>query len=56
MTKATGFHISLSGGKNSCAVALIIYNMCCLLFDHIVNRNCIEVLVDLRKVLRDEKY
>lgn len=52
MSKATGFHISLSGGKNSCAVALIVYNMCCLVFDHIVNRNSNEVLVDLRRVLQ----
>ena len=32
---ARGFFLPLSGGLDSCSVALIVYNMCCLVWKHI---------------------
>lgn len=53
MSKAGGLHISLSGGKNSCAVALIVYNMCCLLYYHIISKGYeVSVLKDLRRIIK----
>lgn len=57
MSKASGFHISLSGGKNSCTVALIVYNLCCLLFNHIKSKNYEDsVLKDLRRIVKNAGY
>jgi NAD+ synthase (glutamine-hydrolysing) len=55
-SKKNGFHIPLSGGKNSAAVALIVYNMCQIIHRHIVDESSEEVLFDLRKILKDNEY
>jgi NAD+ synthase (glutamine-hydrolysing) len=34
-SKARGFFLPLSGGLDSCTVALIVYNMCYLVFEQI---------------------
>ena len=34
-SKARGFFLPLSGGLDSCTVALIVYNMCYLLFNQL---------------------
>jgi NAD+ synthase (glutamine-hydrolysing) len=57
MSKASGFHISLSGGKNSCSVALIVYNLCCLVYNHIANKGYEDtILKDLRKIVNNPTY
>ena len=57
MSKASGFHISLSGGKNSASVALIVYNMCCVVYNHIINKGHEDtILKDLQKIVKDPKY
>lgn len=57
MSKASGFHISLSGGKNSGSVALMVYNLCCLLYKHLSTKGYEDtILKDLRKIVKDEKY
>ena len=57
ISKSSGFHISLSGGKNSCTVALMVYNMCCLVYKHITTKGYEdEVLSDLRRIVKEDKY
>lgn len=57
MSKASGFHIALSGGKNSCSVALIAFNLCCLLYNHIISKGYEDqVLRDLRRIVRDAGF
>jgi len=54
---ARGFYLSLSGGLDSCAAVLTVYNMCHLVYDAIVNnKDADQVLSDLRKVLRKKNY
>ena len=36
-SRARGFFLPLSGGMDSCATALMVYNMCFLIFDQIKN-------------------
>jgi NAD+ synthase (glutamine-hydrolysing) len=56
-SKARGFFLPLSGGLDSCAVALIVYNMCYLLYQQINNSaDSQQILQDLRKVLKDKDY
>lgn len=50
---ASGFFLPLSGGVDSSAVALIVFNMCKLLVEEAKKPS---VLGQLRKVLRDDKY
>ena len=57
MSKASGFHVSLTGGKNSTTVGLIVYNMCCILYNHIVNKGSEDhVINDLRTIVRNPSY
>jgi NAD+ synthase (glutamine-hydrolysing) len=57
MSKANGFHVSLSGGKNSATVALIVYNLCCLLYNHITKKGYEDtVLKDLRRIVNNPEY
>ena len=56
MSKTNGFHISLSGGKNSTSVALIIFNLCRLVYNHITIQGSVEVLADLRTIIKDKIY
>jgi NAD+ synthase (glutamine-hydrolysing) len=54
-SRARGFFLPLSGGLDSCAVALMVYNMCFLIYDQIKNTaQSKEMLDELRKVLRDK--
>ena len=55
-SKATGFFLALSGGADSAAVALTVYNMCKVLIDEIVKRKKRSVLEELRAVLKDKNY
>jgi len=50
---ARGFFLPLSGGLDSCTVALIVYNMCCLVYKHIAEKKNESILNDLRKVIRN---
>jgi len=56
-SRARGFLLPLSGGLDSCSVAVIVYNMCYLLCNQI-NRSdqSEEILENLRHVLRDKNY
>lgn len=36
-SKASGFFLALSGGLDSCSVALTVYNMCFIVFKEIKN-------------------
>ncbi len=57
MSKASGFHVCVSGGKNSATVALIVYNLCCLLYNHITNKGYEDsVLRDLRRMVNNDQY
>jgi NAD+ synthase (glutamine-hydrolysing) len=57
-SRARGFFLPLSGGLDSCTVALIVYNMCYLLYQQISSRSyhSQQILDDLRKVLREKDY
>jgi NAD+ synthase (glutamine-hydrolysing) len=55
-SKANGFFLALSGGADSAAVALVVYNLCKLLFKEVVTSKKVEVLAELRTVLKDPSY
>lgn len=55
-SKASGFFLPLSGGLDSCAVAVIVYNMCCIVHSEITEENNQNALNDLRKIIKDENY
>jgi len=56
-SRARGFFLPLSGGLDSCAVALMVYNMCFLIYDQIKHTaQSEEILSELRKVLREKDY
>ena len=46
----------LSGSIDSCAVALVVYNMCVVLCNEIMIRKSKQILRDLRKVLKKSDY
>lgn len=46
----------LSGGLDSCTVALVVYNMCHLLYTQMQTPQRDEILGQLRKVLREKDY
>jgi NAD+ synthase (glutamine-hydrolysing) len=50
---ASGFFLPLSGGIDSAAVALIVFNMCKLLVDECKKPS---VLLQLRKVLKNDEF
>eukprot|EP00842_Homolaphlyctis_polyrhiza_P000801 jgi/Hompol1/1721/HPOL_000260-RA len=49
-TKSGGFFLPLSGGVDSCASALIVYSMCELVCDSLVNKDA-KVKADLEAIL-----
>jgi NAD+ synthase (glutamine-hydrolysing) len=49
--KAQGFFLPLSGGLDSCSVALIVYSMCTLVMDAIKLRKDPQILQDLRRIV-----
>lgn len=55
-TGASGFFLPLSGGADSSAVAVIVYNMGCLLYEAIVKENNTKVLNDFRKIIKDPEF
>jgi NAD+ synthase (glutamine-hydrolysing) len=55
-TKTAGFFLPLSGGLDSCAVAVVVYNMCCIVYTDIARENNMKVLEDLRTIVRDPKF
>lgn len=52
---ASGFFLPLSGGVDSSSVAIIVYSMCRLIVEHVTHQND-QVLVDVRKVVKDSSY
>lgn len=54
-SNANGFFLPLSGGIDSCSVALIAYSMCILVCATIEKGN-ISVLNDIRRICCDERY
>jgi NAD+ synthase (glutamine-hydrolysing) len=56
-SKARGYFLAMSGGLDSCAVALIVYNMCYLLYNQINHKpQSKELLGELQKILKDKEY
>jgi NAD+ synthase (glutamine-hydrolysing) len=55
-SKASGYFLALSGGADSAAVSLVVYNMCKLLMEEIGKRKKRSILDELRNVVRDKKY
>jgi len=55
-TGASGYFLPLSGGADSSAVAVIVYNIGYLVFEAITKENDTNVLNDLRKIVKDEKF
>lgn len=55
-TGACGFCLPLSGGLDSTATAMAVYNMCDILFKHIVDQGDVSVLETLRKVIRKPDF
>ena len=56
-SKARGFFLPLSGGLDSCSVALLTYNMCFLLYNQIkLSDQSEEILGHLRNILQDKDY
>lgn len=55
-TGASGFFLPLSGGADSSAVAVIVYNIGYLLYEAIVKENDTKILNDFRKIVRDPEF
>lgn len=55
-SRASGYFLALSGGADSAAVALVVYNMCKLLVKEINEKRKTQILEELRIVLRDKNY
>lgn len=53
-SKANGFFLPLSGGADSSSVAMIVSNMCKILFNEISKNNFL--LSQIRKVVKDENF
>ena len=53
---ASGFFLPLSGGVDSCSVAIIVYSMCTLIVDFLERTKDENVLKDLRKVWKHDFY
>ena len=54
---ARGFFLPLSGGLDSCAVTLIVFNMCHLICNQIRNKHQSEELLKrLQTIIGDDKY
>jgi NAD+ synthase (glutamine-hydrolysing) len=54
-SNSNGFFLPLSGGIDSCSVALIVYSMCVLVCEEIKQGND-SVLKDIRRICCDEIY
>lgn len=55
-SKASGFFLALSGGADSAAVAMVVFNMCRLLMKEIIENRKLDVLEELRIIVRDKNY
>ena len=55
-TGASGYFLPLSGGADSSAVAVIVYNIGYLIYEAITKENDQKVLKDLRKIIRDDTF
>ena len=55
-SKASGFFLALSGGLDSCSVALTVFNMCVIIAKEIIERKKEKVLNDLRKIVKNNEY
>lgn len=51
-----GYFLALSGGADSAASALVVYNMCRIVYKSIVEEKDEKVLASLRKIVKEEKY
>ena len=51
----SGFFLPLSGGIDSSSVACLVYSMCTLVYKEIEDGN-IQVLADVRRIVKDENY
>ena len=49
-----GFFLPLSGGIDSASVALLVYSMCCLLYERCFLNA--EILADLRRISDDPNF
>jgi NAD+ synthase (glutamine-hydrolysing) len=54
-SKSNGFFLPLSGGIDSCSVALIVHSMCVLVCEATKKSNA-SVLKDIRRICCDEIY
>jgi NAD+ synthase (glutamine-hydrolysing) len=55
-SKAGGFFLPLSGGMDSSSVALMVYNMCIIVFKEITERKNQTVLKDLRQIIENPNF
>lgn len=55
-SKAGGFFLALSGGLDSCSVAVIVSNMCEIVYREIHERKNKRVLQDLRQITDQAEY
>lgn len=50
---AGGYFLPLSGGADSCSVALVVYNMCRLIFSEITEKKSEQILKQIRDIVED---
>ena len=55
-SKGSGFFLALSGGLDSCSVALTVYNLSIILLREIHERKNAQVLKDLRKIVGEPEF
>jgi NAD+ synthase (glutamine-hydrolysing) len=53
---ARGYFIPLSGGLDSASVATMVGSMCHLVYNAIVEDNDEQVLLDLRKIVKNDDF
>ena len=53
-SKAVGFFLALSGGLDSCSVALTVFNMCKIVVKEIREKKNQKVLEDLRNIVKEK--
>lgn len=55
-TGACGFCIPLSGGVDSTATAMVVYNMCDMVFKAVIDQKDQSILETLRKITRKPQF
>lgn len=53
---ASGYFLPFSGGADSASSALIVFNMCEIAYQTIKEKEDLDVLETLRKIVGDENY